>query len=194
MGCHYIDCVFWALKLGYPTKVWAEGPPVSAEMAPEYMIAHWDFPARAGMPAVKMHWYDGGKRPQQFADGLLPKWGDGILFVGTKGMMIADYGRHVLLPEKDFTGYTAPKQSITNSPGHYVEFVDAITKGTKTECNFSYSGRWSNRYCWGRSPTASASRSSGTRRHSRRRTPEAAKYIRREYRKGGNSARSNRSE
>ena len=42
--------------------------------------------------------------------------------------------------KKDFKGYTAPKQSITNSPGHYVEFVNAITKGTKTECNFAYSG------------------------------------------------------
>ena len=42
----------------------------------------------------------------------MPKWGDGTLFVGSKGMLLADYGRHVLLPERDFKDYEKPKKTI----------------------------------------------------------------------------------
>ena len=41
-----------------------------------------DIPARGDLPPVKLTWYDGGKRPPHFAEGKLPKWGDGSLFVG----------------------------------------------------------------------------------------------------------------
>ena len=140
MGCHYLDLPFWALDLKYPTTVSAEGPPVHAETAPKWMIARYNFPARGEQPACKLTWYDGGKRPELFEQGKLPKWGDGVLFIGDKGMMLADYGRYVLLPENDFKEFKAPEKSIPDSIGHYHEWLKSCRDGSPTTCNFNYSG------------------------------------------------------
>jgi len=140
MACHYMDLPFWALKLRHPERVSAEGSPVHPESAAQWVIAKWEFPARETLPPVKLTWYDGGKRPRAFADGKLPKWGDGVLFVGEKGMLIADYNKYKLLPEKDFAGFTPPTPFIPNSIGHHKEWVEACKTGGSTTCNFGYSG------------------------------------------------------
>ncbi len=140
MGCHHMDLPFWALGLHAPTTITAEGPPVSEENAPVWMIAHFDFPARDKQPPVKLNWYNGGKRPSYFAEGKVPKWGDGTLFVGTKGMLLADYSSYVLLPETDFKDYVPPKPTIPDSIGHHKEWIEACKHGTPTLCNFDYSG------------------------------------------------------
>jgi len=62
MGCHFIDLAFWALNLDLPTRVSAEGTPVSPYTAATELTAHWDFAARGDRPAVKVHWYDGGRK------------------------------------------------------------------------------------------------------------------------------------
>lgn len=149
MGCHHLDLPFWALELKHPTRVSAEGPPVNAETAPESMSAHWEFPERKASngktwPAVSLHWHDGGRLPKQFSDPelALPKWtGGGTLFVGEKGMLLADYGCYLLLPAEKWQDFEAPEPSIPNSVGHYKEWLDAIRKGGgATSCNFEYSG------------------------------------------------------
>jgi predicted dehydrogenase len=140
MACHYMDLPFWALGLRHPTKVSAEGPKPHPESTPKWLVVRYDFPARDKQPAVKLTWYDGGKRPPHFARGLLPKWGDGVLFVGAKGMLLADYGRHKLLPEKDFAGFSPPRPFIKDSIGHHKEWVEACKSGGNTTCNFQYSG------------------------------------------------------
>src|SRR5262249_53071295 len=67
-------------------------------------------------------------------------WGSGVLFMGEKGMLIADYGKHKLLPEDKFTDFQPPKPFIDNSIGHHKEWVEACKNGGKSTCNFSYSG------------------------------------------------------
>src|SRR5262249_39982948 len=86
-------------------------------------------------------WYNGDKRPHHFADKLLPEWGNGTLFVGAKGMLLADYDRKVLLPEKDFKEFTPPAKSIPDSIGHHKEWTEACKTGGTTTCNFEYAGR-----------------------------------------------------
>ncbi|MFQ3592696.1 MAG: Gfo/Idh/MocA family oxidoreductase, partial [Gemmataceae bacterium] len=140
MACHHMDLPFWALKLRYPTRVEANGPPVHPETAANWLQVTYDFPARAKMPALKLFWYDGIKRPKYFDDPSFPKWGDGNLFVGTKGMLLANYGRYKLLPEKQYKDFVPPKPSIPNSIGHYKEWVEACKTGGPTTCNFDYSG------------------------------------------------------
>ena len=140
MGCHHIDLSFWALGLRHPVSVEAEGPPVHPQTAPEWLMVKYDFPARGALPPVKLTWYNGNKRPLRFAEGKLPQWGDGTLFVGEKGMLLADYGRHVLLPEQDFAGFTPPPPSIPNSIGHHKEWIEACKTNGPTTCNFEYAG------------------------------------------------------
>jgi hypothetical protein len=140
MACHHMDLPFWALDLRYPEKVSAEGSPVDPETAAKWTIVTFEFPARDKLPAVKITWYDGGKRPKYFSDGTLPQWGDGTLFVGEKGMLLANYDNYKLLPEKDFEGFTPPKKKIDESVGHHREWVEACKSRGTTTCNFDYSG------------------------------------------------------
>jgi predicted dehydrogenase len=146
-GCHYMDLPFWALKLAHPTSAEAEGPPVHAESTPRWLRVKWDFPARGDLPPVKMTWGDGGKRPEMLADVLAPlgseaarKWDAGVLFVGEKGMVLANYGERMLLPKDKFIGVELPKPTIPASIGHHREWYEACKTGGPTTCNFAYSG------------------------------------------------------
>jgi predicted dehydrogenase len=140
MACHHMDLPFWALKLRHPEKIAAEGNRPHAETSAVALQVTFEFPARGDLPPVKLIWHDGGKRPRMFAEGKLPQWGDGNLFVGEKGMILADYSRHVLLPEISFRGFERPKETIPNSVGHHKEWLNAIKNGGPTTCNFDYSG------------------------------------------------------
>jgi len=152
-GCHYMDLPFWALGLRYPERVEADGPPLHPEAVPRWSIVRYDFPATAERPKLRLTWYDGGKRPEERLkrDGLVTektaatnmnpaKWKSGVLFIGDKGMLLADYTRHILLPEKAFAGFQRPEPSIPASIGHHKEWIRACKTGEPTTCRFDYSG------------------------------------------------------
>jgi predicted dehydrogenase len=139
-GCHYMDLPFWALKLRHPTTIEADGPPVQAENTSPGLIVRYEFPARENLPPVTMTWYDGGKRPELPVSQKVPAWGAAVLFVGRSGMLIADYGRHKLLPESQFAGFQPPPKTIPDSIGHHAEWIRACKEGSPTTCSFDYSG------------------------------------------------------
>ncbi|HBE67538.1 MAG TPA: oxidoreductase [Planctomycetaceae bacterium] len=138
MGCHYMDLPFWALRLRHPTRIEAEGPEVHAETAPLGLIVKYEFPKTEVAPAIKMTWYDGNLAPRKILDQRVP--GSGVMFVGTEGMMFADYGSYRLFPAEKFADFTPPKKSIPESIGHHREWIQACKEGTPTTCNFDYSG------------------------------------------------------
>lgn len=146
MGSHLIDLPWWALKLNTALTVEAEGPAVDPVGCPPWMKVTWEHGPRPGTPAldvpVKVIWYHGGgtHRPSIKTGMDLSKWGNGILFVGDEGMLLADYGKRFLLPEEKFKGYKAPEPSIPKSAGHYNEWLQACKTGSPTTCNFEYSG------------------------------------------------------
>ncbi len=153
-GCHYMDLPHWALGLHDCSSVEVvDGPPLHPETVPPWLVLRYGYPARGAQPPVKLMWYHGGKQPELLAS-VLPEekasakqgakqktpWQSGVLFVGTKGMLLADYGRHVLLPQQQFAGFDAPKPSIPDSVGHHQEWITACKTGGTTTCNFDYSG------------------------------------------------------
>jgi predicted dehydrogenase len=139
-GCHHIDLSHWALDLRAPLTAEAEGPPIDRESPPAWLIVRYEYPARGEKPPVKLTWYHGGKRPPHFAEGKLPKWDNGSLFIGEKGMLLAGYDKHALLPEQDFADFKRPEPFIKNSIGHHKEWIEACKHGGITTCNFDYSG------------------------------------------------------
>jgi predicted dehydrogenase len=185
MACHHMDLPFWALKLGYPLTVEAEGPPPHPESTSPWLIVRYTFPAREALPALPLTWYHGGKRPPQFASGDLPKWGDGNLFVGERGMILADYGRHVLLPETDFKDFSRPSPTIPSSIGHYEEWLRAIRSGGTTTCSFDYSGTLTEAVLLGNVAYRSGKKLDWDARRMRARgCPEADAFIKPAFRKG----------
>jgi predicted dehydrogenase len=183
MACHHMDLPFWALRLRHPANISAEGPPPHPETAAKWLIVHYDYPARDDLPAVRLSWYDGGKRPAAFAEGKLPKWGDGSLFVGEKGMLLADYDKHKLLPEAQFSGFTPPKPFIPDSIGHHREWLEACKNGGPTTCNFDYSGALTEAVLLGTVSYRLGKPLTWDAKHLRTNEPEAERYLRHEYRK-----------
>ena len=55
-------------------------------------------------------------------------------------MVLADYGKHVLLPEEKFADYQRPDPFIPKSRGHHAEWLEACKTGEPTTCNFEYAG------------------------------------------------------
>lgn len=138
MGCHYLDLVFWALNLRYPTTCRAEGPPPHPQTAPSGVKVVWDFPARAAAPPVQVTWTD-GDLTQNVHDGHTFK-GSGVYFQGDAGSMFADYGSYKLFPEEKFADFKPPAPTIPDSIGHHAEWIEACkTRGTTT-CRFDNSG------------------------------------------------------
>ena len=191
-GCHYMDLPFWALKLRHPTRIEAAGPPVRPENTSPWLEVRYEFPARGELPPVKMTWSDGGRQPdavRELLASLGPKavkaWKAGVLFIGAKGMMLANYGSRLLLPAEKFAGVEPPKQTIPASIGHHREWTEACKTSGPTTCNFDYSGTLTEAvllgnvaYRTGEALDWDAKALKATN------CPEADRYIRREYRAG----------
>lgn len=145
MACHVMDLPFWALGLRHPTSVECLGPELHPDGAPAWVKATYEFPTKSG-GKLPLHWSDGGahfdvvKQTKDSRGTPLSDWGLGVLFIGEKGQLAADYGRRELLPTDRFQGVAAPPQTIPNSIGHWAEWVQACKTGSATTCNFDYSG------------------------------------------------------
>ena len=189
-GCHLMDLPHWALNLRYPLSVETEGPPVDPHGPPPWLIARYEYPARKRnknleQPAVKLTWYHGGKQPSLLSPEQAAKWKSGVLFIGTKGMLLADYGKHVLLPEKDFEGFVRPEPFIPDSIGHHKEWIEACKTGGKPTCHFDYSGPLTEAALLGNVAFRSGKKIEWDPKKLRAKNcKEAQEYIQHHYRKG----------
>jgi predicted dehydrogenase len=186
MGSHTIDLPFWALDLKYPTTVEAEGPlPVRDETYPDHLTVRWEHPARGKRPPLKFTWYDGKQRPKSPEGVDLMKWHLGIMFVGDKGILLADYGKRILLPQRDFKDFQAPKPSIPPSLGHHAEWIHACKTGAPTLCNFEYSGTLVEHNLLGTVAFRAGKKLQWDAENLKApNCPEADRFIRRPYREG----------
>jgi predicted dehydrogenase len=142
--CHFGDLAHWALDLKHPLTIEAEGPAVDPELVPVDLKVRYEYPARGKQPPVKLTWYQGKYRPEQELGPLLDKWkGGGVLFVGEKGRLLANYTQRVLLPEDKFVNFQPPTPFVPDAKGnnwHHEQWIQAIKTGGKAECDFSYAG------------------------------------------------------
>ncbi len=146
MGIHNIAPVFSALRLGAPSSLDASSTPVFPESVPLANVVHFEFPARGELPAVKLHWYDGGimpPRPEELDDDRELKREDGIIFVGDKGKMLVEgWGgeKPRLIPESRNKDYERPPKTLPRSVGHHKEWLLACRTGSPTRSNFDFAG------------------------------------------------------
>ncbi len=140
LGSHWNDLPFWALKLQAPLAIEAAGPPPHPDLAPASMQATYEYGPRGDQPGLKLTWYQGVNKPAPWTEGKIPQWDSGVLFVGSQGMLLSDYGKHVLLPEKQFADFKRPAPFIPASIGHHAEWLKACETSGPTTCNFEYAG------------------------------------------------------
>ncbi len=139
MACHYMDLPFWALKLRHPTHCEAAGPEVHPETCPLGLTVRYKFPEReGGFPPVALTWYDGDMIPKTIGEQRVP--GSGVMFVGSEGMLFANYGSYKYFPNDPTAKLEVPEQTIPKSIGHHAEWIKACKDGSPTTCNFDYSG------------------------------------------------------
>lgn len=185
LGSHWNDLPFWALKLKAPLTIEAFGPPPHREIAPASMHVTYEYGARGDLPPVKLGWYQGEDKPEAIRNGSIPAWDSGVLFVGSQGLLLADYARYLLLPEKDFRDYKKPEPSIPKSLGHYEEWIHACKTGEPTTCNFEYAGWLTEANHLGNVAYRAGKKLEwDADAMSVRNTPDADAFIKREYRKG----------
>ena len=141
LGCHYIDLPYWALGLTAPTAVSASGKKTYAgdNATPDLMRVDYTFPAVENRAAVELVWEHGVSGPNAGAD-TYKGYNSGILFAGTKGKLVADYGKYTILPEAFAKDFTPPERSIKPSVGHHKEWTEACKGNGTTTCHFGYSG------------------------------------------------------
>jgi predicted dehydrogenase len=190
IGCHSLDPVFRALKLGYPTSVQATSTLVNTETYPVASTVHYQFPARSDMPPVKLTWYDGGlrpPRPDEIGQGEQMGTG-GTLFVGDKGKML----EHRLIPESRRKEYGKPPQVLPRSPGHFVEWIEACKGGKPAGSDFDHAGLLAEVVLLGNVALRPELKEKLTRTKlywdgpnlKITNVPEANEYLRRDYRQG----------
>ncbi len=159
IGCHTMDSVFRALKLGAPLSVQASSTRVNEESFPLSSIVTYQFPARSAepqainnhlrglsgaaagamaMPACKLVWYDGGirpARPEGLPDGK-EMGANGRLLIGDKGFIL----NNSVFPEACAKAVADLPESIPASPGHHREWVEACKGGKPAGSNFDWAG------------------------------------------------------
>jgi predicted dehydrogenase len=203
LGSHWNDLPFWALRLDAPRAIEARGIEPHPEIAPASMTAIYEYGPRDGwgplagsssigtapapqrMPECTLTWYQGEHKPQIWQDGGIPQWQNGVLFVGDKGMLLADYRQYELLPEKDFAGFTPPDPFIPDVPGQHEEWLLACVNGTPTGSPFSYSGPLSEANHLGNVAYRAGQRLEwDAARMQAVNCPQAEQFLKREPRKG----------
>lgn len=138
------------------------------------------------MPSVKVVWHHGRHCPQAVLELGTPPWEMGVLFVGERGMLIADYKRLQLLPEKTFAGFEPPPSTIPASLGcHRKEWFEACKGHGRTLCPFDYGAALTETILLGniayRTGKALEWDSAAMRFPG---CPAADRYVRRDYRRG----------
>jgi len=190
IGCHALDPIFRALKLGAPTSIEGISTLVNTETYPLSSKVHYEFPARGEMPPVKVTWYDGGMRPprpEELEDGR--QFGsNGKLFIGDKGKMLSER----IIPETKMKEYGKPKQLLERSPGHHIEWINACKGGKPAGSNFDHAGPLAEAVLLGNVALRPELKEIGNRKKllwdpekfEITNAPEANRFLRREYRKG----------
>lgn len=162
MGCHILEAPFSILGLQYVKDVQASVGSVYVdefkrgyfpESCPPSSYAVMTFPKSEKTAGdVTVHWMDGGiqpPRPEELgANEVFGDGGNGILFIGTKGKMVAEtYSENPkLLPTSLTEQHQLPEtyeRVAGGISGHYAQWVEACLAGygnMKVSAPFEISG------------------------------------------------------
>lgn len=129
MGCYSFAGIFQILGLQPPTVVEASSSEPFEESYPKASIVHMDF------PGVHLAWYDGGLMPptppvlRDDAKRLFQRGGEGILYLGDKGCILAGFNGQNPRVYPENPKYVPPPRERTAGPDNAITTWLAACKG-----------------------------------------------------------------
>ena len=182
------------IDAGLPNSVTATSSETfNPEVSPVELTARYGIPANDWRGDIRVSWYQGGAMPSSPSSWVdLKKIGHGALFKGTKGFVISDFGKRLLIPsgkETDMTYYQPRgKDELAPALGNFQkQWTNACKNGkpADTACNFEYSANMIETMCLG----LSAFRAGGTLKYDGNQgaflnNAEANAYLTKPYRDG----------
>lgn len=166
MGHYSFYQIFKILNLGSPTRVEASRSQYYAIVDhlwekqinwvsyPRASMIRWEFPARDDMPAVTLHWYDGGLRPAKpeelERDGEeMPN--EGLLFSGDHGKILAGFrgDNPRLIPASRMNAFTPPSRSLPEPESELQQWIRGCRGESQPDANFPDIGAFCETICLG---------------------------------------------
>ncbi|HEX5791276.1 MAG TPA: Gfo/Idh/MocA family oxidoreductase [Luteolibacter sp.] len=145
MGSHFMDLLYSVTDATLPTKISAKGEAPNPEVQPVDLETHFDHPANDWRGPIRISWYQGALKPRLPLDFIdLEKFGHGALFKGTKGFIIADYSKRILIPmgkDADMSSYKArtKERQLPAIGAFHDNWLTACKDPSKsTCCDFEY--------------------------------------------------------
>jgi predicted dehydrogenase len=114
MGAHTMDLVWNAVDAGAPTAIEIDqdlSDKYNPDICPVKLKAHFTHPANQWRGPVELVWYQGDLKPMSPKGYIdVTKIGNGALFEGTKGSILADFTTRVIIPNNDDGDFTYYKR------------------------------------------------------------------------------------
>lgn len=166
MGHYSSFQIYKILKLGFPTSVeagrsqyWAIidhlwQKQVNMIAYPRASMIRWEFPARADMPPVSLHWYDGGLRPfllQELKEDGEQMPDEGLLFVGDKGKLLAGFSGENprLIPKARMDSFQPPAPTLPRPVDELDQWIRACRGGEPSDASFERVEPFAEAICLG---------------------------------------------
>lgn len=115
------------------------------EVTPVKLRIAFEHPANDCRGPINVVWHQGGsmpKSPMNFID--LNRIGHGVMYKGTKGFVIADFGSRIIIPYSDSADMSyyqrRDKDELIPNLGNFQkQWINACKTDLKTSCDFNYS-------------------------------------------------------
>ena len=195
MGCHNMDLAFFSLGLKDPTWVDATSSGLNPETAPAWSIITYQFPKVGARAAVKLTWYDGGKKPDASLVRAKELPENGYIFVGTKDTLFVPsyWGKGSLLSGARMEDFKSIPEKLPrfvgadkdNDAAQHLEWIQACKGDGKALANFDYAGPMTESVLLGNVALRAGRRIEWDARNLRiTNAPEANVFLRTDYRRG----------
>ncbi|MEM7699911.1 MAG: Gfo/Idh/MocA family oxidoreductase, partial [Verrucomicrobiota bacterium] len=158
MGSHTMDLAWNVIDAELPTSIEASSPEAfNPDVTPVNLTASYIFEANDWRDKIRVTWFQGGAMPKSPSNWIdLNKIGHGVMFKGTKGFIVADFGSRLVIPfgnTADLTYYEprAEDELLPEVGNFQKQWTNACRSDnpSDTACNFKYSADMIETMCLG---------------------------------------------
>ncbi len=135
MGAHTMDLLWNSIDAGAPTSIEVDqdvSDKYDPNITPVKLKVNFEHPANAWRGPVNVVWYQGGLKPnppKPYFD--LSHVGNGAIFEGTKGTILADFTTRAIIPNNDDGDLTYYKRRRKEDLLPLVEGTGQVTQGVQ---------------------------------------------------------------